>query len=175
MFRYIFPGALLILMIMMLTGCASNSVDTPLNEGQSLEIGVIGDAPAIRERNISFTEMSFDDLKEGSVFPNTVDAVFIGKDYLSEAAEPEYAQVYKNAGVPFFFIESMKSYIPFVYKDLSYEEVPDMQSGTYITGYYQSGGKMQYWGYGLYNDKVNSVNIKDAYSRIFATIASLSP
>ncbi|MNO58968.1 hypothetical protein D3C76_495440 [compost metagenome] len=155
MFRYIFPGALLILMLMVLTGCASNSVDTPLYEGH--------------------TEISLNDLKEGAVFPNTVDAVFIGKDYLSEAAEPEYAQVYKKAGVPFFFIESMKSYIPFVYEDLSYEEVPDMQSGMYITGYYESGGKMQYWGYGLYNDKVNSVNIKDAYSRIFTTIASLAP
>ncbi|KWX77491.1 hypothetical protein AMQ84_12135 [Paenibacillus riograndensis] len=174
MIRHILPCALLLLMITMLTGCTSDSVDTPLYEGQPLEIGIIGDAPAIRERNISFTGMSMDDLKEGAMLPGNIDAVFITKDHLSEAAEPQYAQTYKKAGVPFFFIESMKSYIPFVYEDLSYEEVPDMQSGMYATGYYQSGGKMKYWGYGLYNDKVNSVNIKDAYSRIFATIASLS-
>ncbi len=122
MIRHLLPCALLLLMITMLTGCTSDSVDTPLYEGQPLKIGIIGDAPAIRERNISFTGMSMDDLKEGAMLPGNIDAVFITKDHLSEAAKPQYAQTYKKAGVPFFFIESMKSYIPFVYENLSYEE-----------------------------------------------------
>ncbi|MCE3203001.1 hypothetical protein JI735_03115 [Paenibacillus sonchi] len=58
MIRHIFPCVLLLLMITMITGCTSDSVDTPLYEGQPLEIGIIGDAPAIRERNISFTDIS---------------------------------------------------------------------------------------------------------------------
>lgn len=167
---------LLLLLIFVFTipaGCAPQTVNTPLYEGRHLDIGIIGDVPKIREKNIRFTEMTLDNLKVSHKLSAAVDAVFIQKDYLSEAADSKYAEVYQKAGIPFFFIETKKSYLPFVDEDLSYEEVPDMSSDTYATGYYQSGGKGQYWGYGLYNDQVNPSNIKDAYSRIFNTIASL--
>lgn len=168
-----FPFMLFMFAFTILAGCTPYSPDTPLYEGKKLDIGMIGDAPEIRENNITFTEMTLDELKEGADFPSAVDAVFIQKDYLSDAADSKYAKVYQNAGIPFFFIESKKSYVPFVIEDLSYEEVPDLSPDMYASGYYQSGDKAQFWGYGLYNDQVNPPNIKDAYSRIFTTIASL--
>lgn len=173
MTRNNFLFMLLILVFTTLAGCTQQTVDTPLYEGRPLDIGIIGDLPKIREKNIRFTEMTLDDLKVGNKLSAAVDAIFIQKEYLSEAADSKYAEVYQKAGIPFFFIESKKSYVPFIHEDLSYEELPDMSADTYATGYYQSGGKGQFWGYGLYNDQVNPSNIKDAYSRIFSTIASL--
>ncbi|WP_394186186.1 hypothetical protein [Metabacillus halosaccharovorans] len=56
---------------------------------------------------------------------------------------------------------------------MDYEEFPDTKSGDYATGYYQSGDDLTYWGYGLYNDTSNEVNIFDIFSRIFKTIESV--
>ncbi|MNC63526.1 hypothetical protein D3C75_1136530 [compost metagenome] len=92
------------------------------------------------------------------------------KEHLSEAADARYAEVYQTAGLPFFFIESKKSYMPFVLEDVAYEDIKDINDGVYATGYFNSEGKWEFWGTGLYNDKVNSTNIKSAYSRVFETI-----
>jgi hypothetical protein len=43
----------------------------------------------------------------------------------------------------------------------------------YATGYLQIGEASKFWGYGLYNGKVNEPNIKDVYSRMFTTIESI--
>ncbi len=56
---------------------------------------------------------------------------------------------------------------------ISYEDFPEVESGEYAAWYFQSGEDIQSWGYGLYNDKVNEPNIKDAYSRMFSTIESI--
>jgi hypothetical protein len=148
-------------------------VDTPLYTGRNLIVGVIGEPPKIREKNVSYKTLTFGELKDFSTHLD-FDAVFITEEHLSEASNQEYAKVYKTAGIPFFFIESKKSYLPFVSEELSYEEVPDLKSGMYATGYFQYGDKSQSWGYGLYNDKVNNKNIEDVYSRIFNTIESFS-
>jgi hypothetical protein len=170
--KKLFPVLLLILV--MLTGCKSDTVDTPLYDGKNLVIGVIGNSPKVREENVKFKNINFNKLEEGKNLSSAFDAIFIMKEHLSKAANSKYAAVYKNSGIPFFFIESTKSYIPFVNEHISYEDSPNIGDQTYATGYFQSGeGKDQYWFYGLYNDKVNENNIKDVYTRIFTTIESV--
>lgn len=96
------------------------------------------------------------------------------KEHQFEAANNKYIAVYKNSGIPFFFIESTKSYLAIVYEQFSYENAPDLGDPTYASGIYQLGeGNYQYCGYGLYNDKVNEDNIKDVYTRIFNTTESV--
>lgn len=166
--------AFVLLILIMLTGCKSETVDTPLYNGKSLVIDVIGNSPKVREENVKFKNINFSKLEEDKNLSSEFNAIFIMKEHLSEAASSKYAAVYKNSGIPFFFIRSNKSYIPFVNEQISYEDSPKIEDQTYATGYFQSGeGKYQYWGYGLYNDKVNENNIKDVYTRIFTTIQSV--
>ena len=170
--KNLFPFVLLSLVI--LTGCTPDSVNTPVYSGKSLVVGVIGKTPDVREDNVSFRTIAFDQLDGREKLSNDVDAIFIMQDNLSEASNSKYAITYKTAGVPFFFIGSKKSVIPFIVDEISYENGPDVNTGFYAAGYYQSEGKgQQQWGYGLYNDKLNDPNIKDAYSRIFTTIESI--
>ncbi|KZS43067.1 hypothetical protein AWU65_00095 [Paenibacillus glucanolyticus] len=161
---------------LMLMVCKSNadSVDTPPYEGppfegRSLVIGLIGETPNIREENIDFEEVTFKQLEEG--LSSDLDAIFITKEFLVEASNPQYAKVYHHSDIPFFYIESKKSHVPFTIEELSYADVPDLSAYAYATGYY--GEESHYWEYGLYNDVRNESNIQDVYSRIFTTIESL--
>jgi hypothetical protein len=166
--------SVVLLLLVMLAGCRSDTVDTPLYDGKNLVIGVIGNSPKVREVNVKFKNINFNKLEEGKNLSSEFDAIFIMKEHLSEAANSKYAAVYKNSGIPFFFIESTKSYIPFVNEQISYDNSPNIDAQTYATGYFQSGeGKYQYWGYGLYNDMVNGNNIKGVYTRLFTTIESV--
>ncbi len=164
---------LILLILLVLSGCSSDTIKTQLYQGKNLVIGVIGNAPVVREDNIRFETIGFNDLEKVGDLSSEFDAILIMKEHLSEASEAKYAKVYKDSGIPFFFIESEKSYIPFIEEDILYEEVPEVKDQTYATGYFQSGEKGEYWGYGLYNDKVNESNIQDVYSRIFSTIESI--
>ncbi|MET3195224.1 hypothetical protein [Bacillus sp. OAE603] len=164
---------IVLLILVMLTGCNSDSVYTPPYDGKNLVIGVIGNFPKVREDNVKFKKINFNKIEEEKNLSSKFDAIFIMKEHLSEAANNRYAAVYKNSGIPFFFIESKKSYLAFVNEQFSYESAPDLGDPTYATGIYHFGkGKYQYCGYGLYNDKVNENNIKDVYSRIFTTTES---
>ncbi|RED51097.1 hypothetical protein [Cohnella lupini] len=163
---------ILIIICFVLAGCNSDTIDTPRYEGKTLVIGVIGDAPTTREKNVNFKKTTFSQLEDQNLYPN-FDAIFIMKEHLTEAANQKYAKEYINAGIPIFFMESKKSYLPFINEELSYDEVPDLSSDNYAIGYFQSGNEHQHWGYGLYNDKENEHNIEDVYTRIFTTIESL--
>lgn len=163
----------ILLILVMLTGCNSDTVDTPLYDGKNLVIGVIGNFPEVREQNVKFKKINFNKLEGGKKLSSDFDAIFIMKEHLSEAANSKYAAVYKNSGIPFFFIESTKSYVPFVNEQFSYEDSPKIEDQTYATGIYLTGeGNYQHCGYGLYNDIVNENNIKDVYTRIFTSIES---
>jgi hypothetical protein len=94
------------------------------------------------------------------------------KNRFEEASKDEYASIYKRASIPIFFIESKKSYIPFITEGLSYESVSISDELNYATGIFILGEEMKYWGYGLYNDVQNETNVKDVYSRIFRDIES---
>lgn len=176
--KKIYPFILFIFVI--LTGCTTNAtdapdtIDTPLYDGKPLVIGIIGDPPEVREDNVEFRNITFKQLKESNNLSSELDAIMIMKEHLAEAAESKYAQVYKNPSIPYFFIESTKSFAPFVIEELSYEQVPELDNLTYATGYLQKDDDQhQSWGYGLYNDKVNETNIKSVYTQIFTTIASV--
>ncbi|MBT2760077.1 hypothetical protein [Paenibacillus sp. ISL-20] len=163
---------LLLVFVILINGNAQrDSIDMPLYEGRSLVIGVIGETPQVREEgHVDFKEVTFEQLEDLDLSPE-LDAVFITKEHLVEASEPKYTEVYNKVEVPFFYIESKKSHVPFTIEELSYDEVPDLSTDMYATGYY--GKDDQYWGYGLYNDVMNETNIKAVYSRIFTTIESL--
>ncbi|MFE0558877.1 hypothetical protein ACFW1P_23430 [Paenibacillus sp. NPDC058910] len=163
---------LLLVFVILINGNAQrDSIDMPLYEGRSLVIGVIGETPQVREEgHVGFREVTFQQLEDLDLSAE-LDAVFITKEHLVEASEPKYTKVYHQAEVPFFYIESKKSHVPFTIEELSYDEVPDLSSDMYATGYY--GKDASHWGYGLYNGVMNETNIQAVYSHIFATIESL--
>ncbi len=161
----------IIMLLLLLTGCTdSNDVKSKEYDGEKLQIGIIGNIPEIRELQIEFKEIDFDILKKDS-FDSQYDAVFITKDNLSEASNAEYASIYKESEIPFYFIDDEKSHVNFIEEDLSYEDEPDSKSGNYITGLLYV--KEKFWGYGLYNDTESDVNIKDVYSRVFQDISEI--
>ncbi|MUK87852.1 hypothetical protein GMD78_05495 [Ornithinibacillus sp. L9] len=158
-----------------LIGCnAENEYETPVYEGSDLDIGVIGEKPDVREENVHFQSITFDEL-ESNVKDISVelDAVFIMKEYLEQAGENKYAKVYSESNIPFFFIESKKAYVPFINDDITYEEFPDVDDQMYATGIISKGeDEFQGWGFGLYNDTENETNIRSTYSNIFEKIES---
>jgi hypothetical protein len=133
MMNKIIPYVLLILLI--LTGCKSETVETPLYNGKNIVIGVIGNSPKIREENVKFKNIDFNTLEGDKNLSTEFNAIFIMKEHLPEAASSKYAAVYKNSDIPFFFIGSKKSYIPFVNEQISYEDSPEFEGQTYATGY----------------------------------------
>lgn len=166
---------LLVLIFCILTACTKsipNSIATEQHYGKSLSIGVIGHAPEVQvEEQVEFVEIKFSDLeKETSQF----DAVVISEDNLSEASQAQYTSIYKKSEIPYFFIQSDKSYIPFTQVDLSYEDVPNLSESEYAIGILYDDNDFTYWGYGLYNDIENQENIDDVYTRIIQTISQNS-
>ncbi|MFC3745618.1 hypothetical protein [Paenibacillus sp. GCM10012306] len=176
----------LVSLVMLFAGCefksVPQSVDTPMYSGKGLRLAVIGEPPIVRERHVTFTEITFDDLKRGAELASHYDAVFIMKEHLREAAEGQYAKKYGETRLPIFFVESKQPAAFFTVEDLEYGTF-DIDPGMYISGFLlhpedQPGGDppvmaRQDWGFGLYNNIVNDTNIKDVYSRVFETIASI--
>ncbi|WP_259472666.1 transcription elongation factor GreAB [Clostridium estertheticum] len=153
------------------TACSKpQSVKTNQYDNKALSIGVIGESPIVREKQVTFVKIQFSDL-ENKLFDSQYDAIFITKNNLSEASQGKYASIYKKSKIPFFFIQTEKSYVPFIKEDLSYDKAPKLLDQTYATGIMYNGNKLSFWGYGLYNDIENQANIKDVYSRIFETIS----
>ena len=58
--------------------------------------------PEVKEEQVEFTKISFDKMTNKEL--NSFDAVFIREDNLFEAAEDQYADVYLDSTIPFFFI-----------------------------------------------------------------------
>ncbi len=138
-------------------------------QGKPLKIAVIGEPPAIKEEDlVTFTKLGMDELKSGNV--SKYDAVIVKHKYLKQAAKSEYAEVYKQAKLPFFFIQSEKTFLAFTISDLSYKDARSLSNQEYAVGFVSKEDGYSYWKYGLYNDKESDQNIKDVYSRIFKTI-----
>ena len=164
---------ILLIVITMFSSCTidDDSVDSAAYSGEALVIGVIGEIPEIREEHITFKKINLEIL-ESNQYNFTYDGILIMKDHFEEASKSECASIYKRSSIPIFFIESQKSYIPFITKDLSYESVSISDELNYATGIFLLGEEMKYWGYELYNDTYNETNIKDVYSRVFRDIES---
>lgn len=153
----------------------NSPVKEELYNCRSLNIGIIGNIPKVREKQIKFTSMQFSDLEKQTA-DSKYDAIIITKDNLSQAGQGKYLSIYKITKIPFFFIESEKSYVPFIEKDLTYENAPDINNRAYATGImFNANNNPIFWDYNLYNDIKNQTNIMDVYSRIFKTIADNTP
>ncbi|MGG3455558.1 hypothetical protein [Paenibacillus rhizolycopersici] len=167
--RYI----ILILLIILFVPSACTSTKFDLYEGKSLNIAVIGEPPHVREEEVNFNKISFDDLNKVDL--EEYDAVFVMRENLYQAAESHYADIYSNTPIPFFFI-STTSHIPFTKKDIEYGESWGWSPGnSYAVGVLNSNEEdtLKSWGFGLYNDKKTNEHIEEVYSIIFTTIEEL--
>ncbi len=166
---------LLLTLVISLSAC-SQHLGFDVYTGKALSIGIIGEPPEVKEEQVQFHRISFEDLMDKNL--NSYDAIFITKENLSQAGEKKYSEVYLNSARPFFFIAA-KSPIPFTeaaidFDDSSWENwnwTPE-DSSVYASGMMsnQEGEVAKSWGYGLYNDTKTDENILDVYSRIFMTI-----
>jgi hypothetical protein len=141
-------------------------------KGKPLNIAVVGEAPEIKEKQVSFSEFSLEKLMLMSNDLDSYDAVFIMKENLSQASESQYADVYLNSKVPFFFI-SANSHVPFTVNSTKYNESWDWTPGnSYAVGVLKSAedDSLKNWGFGLYNDVKTEEHIKELYSRIFKQV-----
>ncbi|WP_445491526.1 hypothetical protein [Niallia sp. 03133] len=164
---------MLFILIFALSAC-SQSPQFETYQGEGLSIAVVGELPKIKEEQITFHEISFGELTTKEL--DSYNAVFIMKENLKKAAESQYADVYLNSTIPFFFIGT-NNYVPFTEKDLEYEKTWDWTAGnSYAVGVLKSqeNDTLKEWEYGLYNDEKTAEHIKDVYSRIFKTIAELN-
>ena len=163
---------ILILLVFALSACAPNS-DFQLYKGNPLRIAVVGEPPEVRKEQVRFATISFDEMINQQ--PNTFDAVFITDNNLTEAAGNQYAEVYVNSTIPFFFIGT-DAYAPFTEKDLEYDKSMNWTPGKgYAVGVLtlEDGHELKFWKYGLYNDEKKDEHINDVYTRIFKTIYDL--
>ncbi|QOR64920.1 hypothetical protein IM538_13810 [Cytobacillus suaedae] len=163
----------LLILLFALPACAQ-SRDFESYEGKSLRIAVVGDLPEVKEKQVSFSELSFDKLTGEEI--GSYDAIFITEENLPQASENKYANTYLNSAIPFFFI-STNSHIPFTVKESEFNESWNWTPGNnYAVGVLTSNEDkaLKSWGFGLYNDKKTDENIKEVFSRIFETIEGLN-
>lgn len=160
---------LLASLLFLIVGC-SPKPEFELYEGKELSIAVLGSKPEVEEEQVDFQEITFEEFNTEEL--NKYDAVFIMKENLSQAAESQYAPIYSETHIPFFFIENNKDAYPFIDADLAYEdarEIPD--HNYYATSFLQTPyDEERTVRYGLYNDEVNEENIQEAFSRMFKTV-----
>lgn len=142
-------------------------------EGQTLRIAVVGEAPEVKEEQVVFTEVSFDEMTSDGL--KSYDGVFIREDKLLDASKSRYADVYLQSTIPFFFIGTHND-LPFTDKDLAYDKTFNWTPGmSYAVGVLasQENDTLKKWEYGLYNDEKTDEHMKAMYSTIFKTINEL--
>jgi len=155
-----------ILFIILLMSCSSQPEFVPY-EGRDLSIAVVGE---VEEQQVEFDEISFDEFSGSAL--RKYDAVFIMKENLSEAAKSEYASVYTEVRIPFFFIESNKGAYPFIDPELAYEDAREIPyHDYYATSFLQMDtGEQTTVRYGLHNDEETEKHVKALYSQLFTSI-----
>lgn len=163
-------------LFVLLSACSLNP-DFETYEGKSLTIGVIGEPPEIKEKQVSFDNISFDDVMNNDF--DSYDAIFIMPENLSQASEKQYSGIYLVSTVPFFFIGA-NNHIPFTEEELSFDddswESWEWTPGeSYASGVYYSPTEdsLSSWGFGLYDDKKTDNTIKEMYSRLFEVIEEI--
>nr|WP_240548443.1 hypothetical protein [Paenibacillus lignilyticus] len=138
--------------------------------GKPLRIAVVGVPPKVKEEQVSFIKISFDEMTINKL--KDYDAVFVMKENLLKAAESQYADFYMSSIIPVYFI-STKSHVPFTEKDIEFEDSWRWSPGnSYAVGVLssQKNHTLKNWGFDLYNDEKTDANIEELYSRIFKTI-----
>lgn len=141
--------------------------------GRALNIAVVGSFPDIREENIRFETITLPELISME-YTKEYDALFIRKEYLEEASQYQYAEVYQNSSIPTFFFETKKLDIPFMIADQQYEDVDINIDYNYIVGTLDmEDGKWMRWEYDIYEKKDERRNRQKLLSEVFRTIESL--
>lgn len=160
--------------LLTLSAC-SPKPEFELYDGKPLRIAVVGELPEVEEEQIEFDPVTFEELTSETL--GSYHAVMITEDKLVEASESQYADLYVESPIPFFFI-SANNPIPFTVKDVVYDSSWEWTEGkSYAVGFLTIHGEgddvSRSWGYGLYNNEKNDENIKELYARIFKTIEEL--
>ena len=157
----------------MAVGC-SPKPEFELYEGKELSIAILGAKPEVKEKQVNFQEITFNEFNTEEL--KKYDAVFIMKENLSQAAESQYASIYSETHIPFFFIENNKDAYPFIDADLAYKDAREIPGHSYYaTSFLQTPyDEERTVRYGLYNDEVNEENIQEAFSRMFKAVEQSS-
>ncbi|EGA90518.1 putative lipoprotein [Planococcus donghaensis MPA1U2] len=88
--------------------------------GRNLEIAVLGSPPKVNTDKVTFTSVDIEKLSIQTA--EEYDGFFVMEEYLERAADGPYTKVFANSNVPFFFIGTEASYLPFVDDEVSYED-----------------------------------------------------
>jgi hypothetical protein len=163
-FLYIFMALLMIIF-----GCSvKNEEQTSTKElSKELSIGVVGAPPSLKRPNVSFRTLSLREVKSNE----RIDALFIMPEHLEEAAQPEYADLYKSLPYPTFWIDSQKPYYAFTDAEFTYENAPGSFED-YAYGYLNlDKNQIKGWAIKLKNNKKTKENIEEAYDIIFDIIS----
>lgn len=166
--------------ITLLIGCNNTVENEKKYTGKDLTIGIIGMAPNIKESNVTFEKIGFDDLTTNlEKLTSHLDAIIITKEFLAEADEDQYVSVYLNSSIPIFFMQSTKAHVPFTNEGVDYNNFPEVDSSIYAAGFLgtetDEGYTEQTWRYQLKDNKQNERNIQLVYTQIFNTIESVIP
>ncbi|WP_404346820.1 hypothetical protein LG311_14140 [Sutcliffiella horikoshii] len=164
---------ILLVLVFALTACNQNTVFRSY-EGKMLDIAVVGEQPEVKEEQVKFTEISFDEMTTEDLI--SYDAVFIRENNLSKAAADQFADVYSDSNIPFYFIGT-DNFVPFTEKDLDYDNTSEWTAGmSYAVGVHasQENDTLRHWGFGLHNDIKSDEHLKAMYSRIFMSIDEIN-
>ncbi|MGD6780976.1 hypothetical protein ACQCT3_15840 [Sutcliffiella horikoshii] len=164
---------ILLILVFSLTACIQKT-DFRLYEGKPLDIAVVGEPPEVKEDQVIFTEISFDEMTPEKLI--SYDAVVIRENNLSKAAEDKFADVYSASTIPFYFIGT-DNFVPFTEKNLEYDHTSEWTAGmSYAVGVLtsQEEDTLKHWGFGLHNDIKNDEHLKEMYSRIFLSIEKIN-
>ncbi|MYL57839.1 hypothetical protein GLW20_09995 [Virgibacillus halodenitrificans] len=148
-------------------------------EGTSLELAVVGKEPDVREKQLNFSEISLEELYNTPT--DNYDAVFIMKEHLYEASKEKYIEMYRDKEMPFFFVESKASHVPFIKMENpeSYEQTAEKIDDTqnFISGILYVGGEKEYrswkFSYPIQDSEIIRDDVQGIYSAVFKVIDDL--
>lgn len=141
-----------------------------LYTGANLTIGIVGEVPHIREKNIDFRSVTIEEYQDGYNLEGLHAMIFMESEF-QELDEGKYKDEILNLRVPIVFVNSNASYLPFVYDDMIYDPNKENSSQMYFSMIYKDNEKMQNWECGLYNDNKSQEHIEAAYSLLFEEIS----
>ncbi len=109
--------------------------------GRNLEIGFLGTPPNITDSKLAFTSIDIEDFAIETV--EQFDAVFIMQEYLEEAADGPFTDVFSDADVLFFLVETEAYHFPFTEENISYKDYSKRihDDEIFALGYYPNPDK----------------------------------
>ncbi|WP_430786672.1 hypothetical protein VBD025_14420 [Virgibacillus flavescens] len=171
----------LLILIVLLGACQpKDELKEKIYDGEALRVAVIGDVPKVREDQVNFEKVSWKEMAELTV--SEYDAVIVMEDHLPEAAAKKNKEIYKKINIPFFFVGSKASHVPFTSEDnsLSYKEHAERinDDENFISGILYKSKKEGFNGwkfsYPIENNKFQKDKVKGIYSAVFKVVEAES-